>query len=75
MPRLTLKNLDEILTYHSPNEEQQEHYEEINQAAKDFAAVILEHAPDSRERSVALTHLQDARMWANSAVALEHIKD
>lgn len=43
----------------------------INQLASDFAllkAKIEEFATNSPERSVALTYLQTAAMWANKAV-------
>lgn len=37
--------------------------------AKMFAAYINEHCPDSREKSVALTKIEEAAMWANAAIA------
>lgn len=30
---------------------------------------VVAPAPDSREKSLALTHLEDAVMWANAAIA------
>jgi hypothetical protein len=35
----------------------------------DFATVVLEATNDSREQSLAVTHIEDAVMWANAAVA------
>lgn len=41
----------------------------IKAAALEFEKVILEHAPHTRRRSVALTQLETAAMWAVKAVA------
>jgi len=73
MPKVLLSNLDECFTYHGPNEGQVAKYQAINEAAKAFAKAILENCPDGRERAVAMTDIQSARMWANASVALEHI--
>ena len=56
-------------TYHAPKGDQATRYETIRDRAHDYAATINELAPDSREKSLALTHLEDAVMWANAAIA------
>ena len=75
MPRITKGNLDEVFTYHPPTPEQQNRYQMITKAAKEFAEVVLTACPGSREQSIALTHIQEARMMANAAIALEHLED
>lgn len=56
-------------TYHPPKDGQAERYQLIRQHAHGLATLIDNHAPDSREKSLAITHLEDAVMWANAAIA------
>jgi hypothetical protein len=57
-------------TYHPPKDhDQAEKYVTIRSHAHGLAALINEHAPDSREKSLAITHLEEAVMWANAAIA------
>lgn len=63
------KDLQKRFTYHPPKGDQALRYEMIRDRAHDFAAFINEKCPDSREKSLAVTHLEDAVMWANAAIA------
>ncbi len=54
---------------HVPKPGQLEQYEKIRDKGKEFAYLITELCPQSREQSVALTHLETAVMWANAAIA------
>ena len=56
-------------TYHAPKEGQLAKYEQLRNAAREFATLIRDLTPYSREQSLALTHLEDAAMWANAAIA------
>lgn len=60
---------ENIFKYHAPKPGQPEKYEAIREKAKEFAYLIEELAPNSRERSVALTKLEESMMWANAAIA------
>ena len=55
--------------YHSPHSDQPERYGEIRGSALGFALEILSRCPESRERSLALTRLEESVMWANAAIA------
>ncbi|MGG1641866.1 hypothetical protein ACIFQM_11330 [Paenibacillus sp. NRS-1782] len=55
--------------YHAPRAGQTEKYEAIRQKARDLAYLIDELAPNSREKSLANTKLEEAVMWANASVA------
>ena len=44
-------------------------YEELRSSAKVLANVINGLCPDSRETSLAMTHLEEAVFWANAAIA------
>lgn len=62
--------LTELFRYHSPTPETLPKFAAINQAAKNFAEVILQNCPSSADRSAAIRLIRDARMTANAAVAL-----
>lgn len=67
---ITKQSLLHCFTYHEATEEQRQRYKKINVATAVAAEALLDHCPDSRERSLALTKIQEARMWANAAIAL-----
>lgn len=56
-------------TYHPPVGDQAERYESIREGAKAFAEGVLRLTPESREQSLAITHLEEAVFWANAAIA------
>lgn len=77
MPRETFYPLSEAdikliqeTYYHPPKGDQVERYKDVNEAQKEFLDTVLRAAPPSRERSLAITKMQEARMWANAAIAL-----
>lgn len=61
--------LEKTFKYHPPKGDQPSRYETLRAAARAFATTIITHCPQSRERSLALTKLEEATMWANSSVA------
>ena len=69
LPEEVKSRLDNDFSYHPPKGDQAERYVEIRDAAKDMALLICQRCPDSRERSVALTHLDNFVMWANASIA------
>jgi hypothetical protein len=56
-------------TYHAPKGNQSAQYEEIRNEARLFAVTISDLCPESRERSLAITRLEEAVFWANSSIA------
>lgn len=62
-------DLEKRFTYHPPKEGQPEKYVGIRGKAMDFAYTIDALCPDSREKSLALTKLEEAVMWANASIA------
>ncbi len=66
-------NLDTFIhtafTYHAPNNEQLQKYDEIRMAAREFAHLIARHTAQSGEQMLALRALEQAVMWANAAIA------
>lgn len=69
--KITLDNVDDLFTYHSPTAEQIPRFKRINKAAHALAVAILTDAPDCADRSSALRLVRQARMEANSAIANE----
>lgn len=61
--------LENRFTYHAPKEGQPHIYAGIRAKAKELAYFIEGSAPNSREKSLALTKLEEAVFWANAAIA------
>jgi len=61
--------LQKNFTYHPPKPDQLPRYEEIRLRAKECTVVILACCPPSRERSLAMTALEESVMWANASIA------
>lgn len=56
-------------TYHAPQEGQPERYEQLRAKAREFAELIIELTPESREQSLAVTKVEEATHWANASIA------
>jgi len=63
------QHLNNTYTYHEPKDDQPKRYETLRADTKRLAAVILLLCPDSRERSIALTKLEECSFWANASIA------
>ncbi len=61
--------LEKDFTYHAPRENQPQRYGELRGKAKEFAELILLSCPNSRERSLAMTKVEEAVFWANASIA------
>ena len=70
--QMTDQDAEEIkkrFTYHKPQGDQPERYELLRNKAASLAEQIILNCPRSREQSLALTHLEEAIMWANAGIA------
>lgn len=65
-----LDALNRSLTNITPSPEAVESIEELRAWAKSLGANIIAHCPDTRERSLALTHLEETVMWAVKSLVL-----
>lgn len=64
------KDLENRFTYHEPEtEEKIQKYEDIRGLALKFSIYINTLCPESREKSLAITKLEEAVMWANASIA------
>lgn len=66
---ITNEELESRFSYHAPKDGQLERYERIRNKAQMLAAYINEKCPESREKSLSLTKIEEAVMWANAAIA------
>ena len=64
------KQLEDIFTYHPPFGNQATRYEQIRAKAKELALLINDACPESREKSLAITHCQSVVWCANAAIAI-----
>lgn len=62
-------DLDTLFTYHPPLPDQIGRYETLRMQGRAMAQQVAEHCPPSPERSIALTKIREAVMWANAAIA------
>jgi hypothetical protein len=65
---------DRRFGYHSPAdaknpEERCLDHELVRAACKEAARVIILRCPEGRERSLAITKLEESMMWANAGIA------
>ena len=66
---MDVKNIENNFVYHKPFGDQLDRYVSIRDKAKELALHINNTCPDSREKSLAMTKLEEAVMWANAAIA------
>lgn len=65
------KELDHSLTNHPPVDEGVvNQFELVRKVAKEMGETILNMCPDSRERSIAITKLEETVMWAIKSIAV-----
>jgi hypothetical protein len=67
---MTNIQIDNLFSYHKPLPGQPERYEMIRRGAKELAKLIQNECPDSHEKSLAITNLQQTVMWANASIAI-----
>jgi hypothetical protein len=61
--------IEKRFTHHVPGEARRPIHEEARAAFKAFAEDLAELLPESREKSLAFTALEESSFWAHAAVA------
>lgn len=70
MQQTMKERIERDFTYHPPKDDEQvQRFVRLREKAKEFALLIAELTPASREQSLALTALEESIMWANAAIA------
>jgi hypothetical protein len=64
-----LQRIERDFNYHAPKEDQPERYTDLRSLARTLAVRMILRCPPSRERSLALTKLEESVMWANASIA------
>jgi hypothetical protein len=67
---ITQADLDRIFTYHPPKPDQVARFRALRELARQFANGIVELSKPSREQSMAISHVQEAVMCVNAAIAI-----
>lgn len=68
-PRAANVQIENAFTYHPPVGNQADRYNRLRSSAKALAYLIDDLCPPSRERSLAMTKLEESVMWANASIA------
>lgn len=63
------KDILNRFVYHKPKENDAMKFVTIRQQAKQFADIINGVVPEGREKSLAITKLEEVVMWANAGIA------
>lgn len=63
------ERIENTYIYHPADSDQEKKYNRIRVKAKELAYIIEEECPVSREKSLAMTKLEEASMWANASIA------
>ena len=69
MSKWIKEDLDRRFNYHPPKPDQVEKYTAIRASVKEVAELINSACPESRERSLSITKLEEAIFWANASIA------
>ncbi len=67
---MTAEQIENTFTYHAPKGDQTGRYVALRLQAKELARLIQTLCPESREKSLALTSVQESIMWANASIAI-----
>ena len=65
------KLIDCNFDHHLPDDATANYHDEVRKRCKELAEFFDSKLPECRERSLALTKLEEAMFWANAAIARE----
>lgn len=67
---MNVEEIEHRFNFHpATTEEKRNAHSSMREACKQTALRINDALPDGREKSLAITHLEDAMMWANAGLA------
>ena len=69
---ISIENLNDVCFWHKPTQENIDAMELIAQKSKELMEVILLGCPACADRSLALSEVRSARMWANASIVLQN---
>lgn len=66
---MLIEDIENRFTHHSPKMGQAEKYQCLRDAVKEVAHLMNGICIESREKSLAICHLEEAVFWANASIA------
>lgn len=66
-------DLEWRFTYHPPNDENKARHHFVRRECLDLAEYFDTNLVDGREKSLALTKLEEVMFWANASIARERV--
>lgn len=66
---MQLEDIDNRFQYHRPNEATARKHQDVRILCHDVAENLNALLPEGREKSLAITHLEEAMFWANASLA------
>jgi hypothetical protein len=68
---MNVEDINNRFVYHAPTDERRKTHENIRMECMALAHFLNESLPEGREKSLAITNLEEVMFWANAAVARE----
>lgn len=63
-------DIENRFAFHAaPNQEKRDAHTSVRQACRQLADKLNESLPEGREKSLAITHLEEVMFWGNAALA------
>lgn len=62
-------DLDNRFDYHRPTDSLANRHQVVRDATKQLAQTFVDMLPEGREKSLAITKLEEAMFWGNAAIA------
>lgn len=66
---MDIKDIQSRFTYHPSNEEKDKKYQQLRLQFLNLAILMDELCPDSREKSLAMTDLENSLMWIDKGIS------
>lgn len=66
---MQLGDIDNRFNYHAPDADRAAQHETIREELRQTAGVLNAILPEGREKSLAITKLEEAMFWANASLA------
>ena len=63
------EEIKDRVTFHAPSPSGVERHRQLSEAADAFMRVIRDVVPEGREKALAFTNTEQAKMWASAGVA------